>query len=99
MEFFITGGSGFIGSNLAIRLINDGHKVTVFDNFSTGFHNFLKEILTHKNLTLINGDIKDINIVNRSLTKNIDKIYHLAANADVRLVSTEVCSPLALFIW
>lgn len=84
MEFFITGGSGFIGSNLAIRLINDGHKVTVFDNFSTGFRNFLKEILTHKNFTLINGDIKDINIVNQSLTKNIDKIFHLAANADVR---------------
>ena len=68
MEFFITGGSGFIGSNLATRLINDGHKVTVFDNFSTGFQNFLKEILTHKNFTLINGDIKDINIVNQSIT-------------------------------
>ena len=40
----ITGGAGFIGSNLADRLIADGHEVVVYDNFSTGQHRFVEEL-------------------------------------------------------
>ena len=42
-HFLITGGAGFIGSNLADRLLAGGNRVTVYDNFSTGFHEFLAE--------------------------------------------------------
>ena len=43
MKAFVTGGAGFIGSNLAARLVRDGHHVTVYDNLSTGQERFLEK--------------------------------------------------------
>lgn len=79
----ITGGAGFIGSNLAERLVNDGREVVVIDNFKTGRRDFLATVLGHPNFTLIEGDVLD-EIVLAEAMDGCDWIFHLQANADVR---------------
>ena len=59
MRILITGGAGFIGSNLAERLIQDGHEVVVFDDLSTGRMENLKGIQNHPRLTFVEGTIGD----------------------------------------
>lgn len=80
---FITGGAGFIGSNLADRMISIGKKVTVYDNFSTGNRRFLENIENHEKFSLIEGDVLDFELLQNSL-KNHDFVFHFSANADVR---------------
>ena len=75
-KVLITGGAGFIGSNLADELIQQGAKVTIIDNFLTGFRENLEEI--EGDFEFIEGDIND----DTSLTKAIDGvevIFHEAA--------------------
>jgi UDP-glucose 4-epimerase len=83
MRAFITGGAGFIGSNLADRLLADGHTVTVYDNFSTGQRCFLQAARSHQNFTLIKGDTLDLEHLKEAMADH-DIVFHLAANADVR---------------
>ncbi len=84
MKYFITGGSGFIGSNLVDRLLKNGDKVTVYDNFSTGKIQFLDEYAKYqKNCSIINGDLLDTTKLLASMSGH-DFVFHLAANADVR---------------
>ena len=71
MRVLITGGAGFIGTNLCKRLINDNHKVWSIDNYSTG--NKQNEI---KGVNYLNFDIRD-NFYNN--ISEIDVIFHLAA--------------------
>lgn len=82
-RYFITGGAGFIGSNLADRLLALGHAVTVYDNFSTGQRRFIELALASSNFRLIEGDTLDALALERAM-KGHDWIFHLAANADVR---------------
>ncbi len=83
MKAFITGGSGFIGSHLADRLIKENNKVTIFDNFSTGNKKFLEQLMSNKNLNIIQGDILDYDFLKDSINDH-DIVFHLSANADVR---------------
>lgn len=77
-KFLVTGGCGFIGSHLVDNLINDGHKIIVLDNFSTG-----KIENLNKKSDLVVGDICNPETVNRCM-KNIDGCFHLAAIASVQ---------------
>ncbi len=71
----VTGGSGFLGSNLCRRLLKDGEKVICLDNFSTGCKDNIDDIIANKNFQIINQDI--INPIDI----NVDKIWHLACPA------------------
>jgi UDP-glucose 4-epimerase len=79
----ITGGAGFIGSNLADRLLADGVQVVVYDNFSTGRHEFLEGVLTHPYGEVVKGDVLDGTAL-RAALDGCDTVFHLQANTDVR---------------
>jgi UDP-glucose 4-epimerase len=83
MRAFVTGGAGFIGSSLVDRLLADGHQVVVYDNFSTGQREFLSLAVTNRRFTLIEADLLDTRTLGASL-RDVDVVFHLAANADVR---------------
>ena len=83
MKYFITGCAGFIGSNLTDRLIAEGHDVTGYDNFSTGYPEFLEKAQQSAHFTLIKGDLLNRELLTESL-KGMEAVFHLAANADVR---------------
>lgn len=83
MRAFITGGAGFIGSNLTDRLLADGHTVTVYDNFSTGQRPFLDQASRSPHFRLVEGDLLALPELKRAMAGH-DFVFHLAANADVR---------------
>ncbi len=83
MNYFITGGAGFIGSNLAHRLLDQGQHVTVYDNFSTGQTHFLDVARQRPGFRLVEGDLLDLPRLTQALAGH-DFVFHLAANADVR---------------
>ena len=71
----VTGGAGFIGSNLIQKLLNDKEKVFCIDNFCTGSKRNIEHFIDHPNFTFINQDIcKPINL-------NVDRIWHFASPA------------------
>lgn len=78
MKVFITGGSGFLGSTLADRLLARGEEVMVIDNFSTGRRDNLKP---HDNLQVIEGSIVDAELMNKLLTEfKPEVVVHAAAS-------------------
>ena len=81
MKAFVTGGAGFIGSNLADRLLADGHAVVIYDNFSTGREEFLEG--ARKRATIVKGDVLDKAALTGAM-RGSDIVFHVAANADVR---------------
>jgi len=81
--FLITGGAGFIGSNLADRLLALGHSVVAYDNFSTGQREFVADATKHPEYRLIEGDLLDRASLTSALD-GVDFVFHLAANADIR---------------
>ncbi|MFN8532809.1 MAG: NAD-dependent epimerase/dehydratase family protein [Dehalococcoidia bacterium] len=83
MRWLVTGGAGFIGSNLVDRLLQEDQDVVVYDNFSTGRRRFLLGASQSPRCTLITGDLLDRDSL-REAMRGIDLVVHLAANADVR---------------
>ena len=81
-KIIVTGGAGFIGSNLVDRLLGEGHSVCVLDNFSTGRPENLAQHKNNKNLTVVKADISDLNSILPHF-KGIDTVFHLAALADI----------------
>ncbi len=78
----ITGGAGFIGSNISEKLITQNNKVICLDNFSTGKRENIAKLLTNENYTLIEGDIRDLETCKKA-TKGVDIILHQAALGSV----------------
>jgi UDP-glucose 4-epimerase len=76
----ITGGAGFIGSNMVRFLLDKGQKVRVLDNFETGKRENLAEVAAH--IELIEGDIRNMDTVRRAVA-GADIVYHLAALGSV----------------
>ena len=58
MKVFITGGGGYIGVSLVRELLNSNYKVTVLDSFSFSQQYVFLELIKHKNLNVINGDVR-----------------------------------------
>lgn len=83
MKYFVTGGAGFIGSNMVDRLLEMGNEVTVYDNFSTGRREFLKKAFGYDGFKIVEGDTLDVDKLKASMT-GCDFVFHFAANADVR---------------
>jgi len=83
LKTLVTGCAGFIGSTLVDRLLNDGHKVTGIDNFSTGQRPFLDGALKSPNFKLFESDILNPKGL-ADIFSGHEIVFHLAANADVR---------------
>lgn len=81
-KILVTGGAGFIGSNLIEELLKLGAMVTCLDNFSTGRKENLVAVENNTNFTLIEGDIRDLEICNKAC-ENQDFVLHEAALGSV----------------
>ena len=80
MKFVVTGGAGFIGSNIAKLLVKKGHDVIILDNFNTGRKENLEPIKDKIDLHIV--DIRDKKIINEIINES-DGIFHQAALANV----------------
>ena len=78
----ITGGAGFIGSNLCEYFLQKGYRVTCLDNFATGHRYNIAPFLSNDNFTLLEGDIRDLATCNKAVA-DIDYVLHQAALGSV----------------
>lgn len=76
MKALVTGGAGFIGSNLAGRLLHDGHEVTVLDDFSSGYRINLDGL---SGARVVEGDVRDSRAVDEAMA-GAEVVFHLAAS-------------------
>jgi UDP-glucose 4-epimerase len=76
----VTGGAGFIGSHVADAVLERGARVTVIDDFSTGFREFVPR---HERARLIEADLLDARRVDEAM-RGVDFVFHMAANADIK---------------
>lgn len=76
--FLVTGGAGFIGSNLCEAILNMGYQVKCLDNLSTGFMHNIEPFLNNPNFTFIKGDIRDYDTCFNAC-KGVDYVLHQAA--------------------
>lgn len=81
-RILVTGGAGFIGSNLTRQLLQSGHEVVVLDNFSTGKRKNILPFLSAPAFTLIEGDIRDLEICRKAAEK-CSIVFHEAALGSV----------------
>lgn len=81
-HILVTGGAGFIGSNLCNELIQNGNQVICLDNFATGKRKNLASIVNHQNFTLIEGDIRNLSDCQKACD-GVDYILHQAALGSV----------------
>jgi UDP-N-acetylglucosamine/UDP-N-acetylgalactosamine 4-epimerase len=81
-KILVTGGAGFIGSNLCEELVKLGAKVVCLDNLATGKMENLDNIINHSNFTFIEGDIRDLSTCKNAVS-DVDYILHQAALGSV----------------
>lgn len=90
MNFLVTGGAGFIGSNLCDRLLREGHEVWVFDDLNDFYsparkEKNLKDLQTFPKFKFVKGDLRDKQAVEELFgSTRFDQVVHLAARAGVR---------------
>jgi CDP-paratose 2-epimerase len=97
MRALVTGGVGFIGTNLSHRLLSDGYEVILFDNLSRASvqHNLEWLKAKHgKQLQFVQGDVRDFDAVQAAI-RNVDVVFHLAAQV---AVTTSVSNPREDFL-
>jgi len=75
MNIVITGGSGFVGSYLCEKLINDGHKIIVIDNLLTGSRENINDLLDNENFSFIEHDVQD----HIEIEDKVDHVLHFAS--------------------
>src|SRR6266571_2711813 len=88
--YLVTGGAGFIGSHVVERLLADGHRVRVLDNFSTGSRSNLAFAKGNRRLEVIRGDLASLETVARAV-RGVAAVFHQAA---MRSVPRSVADPL-----
>jgi len=81
-NILVTGGAGFIGSNLVETLLRLENKVVCLDNFSTGKLKNIEPFFNDKNFLLIEGDIRDLDTCKKAV-KGVDYVLHEAALGSV----------------
>lgn len=82
MKISITGGAGFIGSNLCEYFVNKNYDVTCLDNLSTGFKHNIESLIDKANFTFIEGDIRDLSTCKKAVS-GCDAVLHQAALGSV----------------
>ena len=87
----VTGGAGFIGSNLAEELARQGYQVIILDDFSTGRMENIKELVETKRVQFVRGSVTDL-VLLQKLFQNVDYIFHQAA---IPSVPRSIENPLA----
>jgi len=83
MKAVVTGGAGFIGSNLVDALLQDGHEVHIIDNLSTGKRENLVDLVSQTDCTFIEGSVTDLDLL-RTVFRDIDCVFHQAAIPSVQ---------------
>lgn len=82
MKVIVTGGAGFIGSHLCLRLLQDGHSVLAIDDLSLGQEKFLKPCLDFPEFKFVKADLLDLEKIT-PMFEGIERVWHLAANSDI----------------
>ncbi|WOX55456.1 MULTISPECIES: SDR family oxidoreductase [unclassified Methanoculleus] len=82
MRYVVTGGAGFIGSNLAEQLASDGHEVVIVDDLSTGRRENIKDLIGQSRVTFIEGSVTDLDLL-VDVCRGANGIFHQAAVASV----------------
>ena len=81
-KILITGGAGFIGSNLCEYFLKKEHQVLCLDNFATGHRHNIAPYLDHPDFQLIEGDIRDLEVCQKAV-EGVDYVFHQAALGSV----------------
>jgi UDP-glucose 4-epimerase len=89
MRFFITGGAGFLGSNLTNEILDRKlGPVTVYDNFSIGRREHFGARATDPRLSIVEGDVRDLAALTTAVAGH-DVVFHLASNSDIARAATD----------
>jgi len=97
MNILVTGGAGYIGSHTCVELLNAGHQVTVFDNFSNSFPEAVRRVkkISGKKVSLAEGDIRDRAVLEQILRADrCDAVIHFAG---LKAVGESVAKPLEYY--